>query len=379
MKSILIISSSYPVIGNGSEAAGVFVKSFAAEVSKECGVTVIAPGRQADVSFDGNIRTIMFGVPKIPLSTLSIKKPWHWFSILKTLISGARAVRAECEKNDYAHIFALWSLPCGYWAMRQKQISQTPYSTWALGSDIWSLRKIPVVKNILARVLINSSTRFADGFQLKNDVEDICGKECVFLPSSRDLKELQKKEPHKKPPYNIAYLGRWHPNKGIDLLLKSLLLLDDVVWNKINEVKICGGGPLEKAVLQMGQALIQKKRPVEIGGFLNEKEMVELFAWADFILIPSRIESIPVVFSDAMQMERPVITTPVGDLPYLIEKNKCGVVSEQVTSESFAIAISQALDSRPSDYKEGISKAKSQFSIKNTVQTFLMGIGLASK
>ena len=44
-----------------------------------------------------------------------------------------------------------------------------PYSTWALGSDIWSFRNIPFVKDILKRVLKESQIGFADGYLRKND------------------------------------------------------------------------------------------------------------------------------------------------------------------------------------------------------------------
>ena len=67
-------------------------------------------------------------------------------------------------------------------------------------------------------------------------------------------------------------------------------------------------------------------KPQDFSDFLNA---------ADFLVIPSRIESIPVVFSDAIQSGTPVISTPVGDLPQLIKNNHCGVVADEISPHAF--------------------------------------------
>ncbi len=46
-----------------------------------------------------------------------------------------------------------------------------------------------------------------------------------------------------RAPYRLAFLGRWHPNKGTDLLLDALHQLRDEDWHRIEAVRIAGGAP----------------------------------------------------------------------------------------------------------------------------------------
>ena len=255
--------------------------------------------------------------------------------------------------------------------MKLSQRYDIPYSIWALGSDIWSLGKVPIVRSILRKILNRASTRFADGYGLCNEVTEICGNDCVFLPSSRKLAPVAEKTIANRSPYKLAFLGRWHHNKGIDLLFDALLKLDEQSWDKISEVRIFGGGPMENTVKKLGDSLIKSGRPITIGGFLNLQEASNLYQWADYILIPSRIESIPVVFSDAMQARCPVIAMPVGDLSTLINENDVGVIASDCTSDDFKSAICRALERSPADYEQATQLVAKKFSPEQAVSHFL--------
>lgn len=262
-----------------------------------------------------------------------------------------------------AHLFALWALPSGYWAMQSGRRFKIPYSIWALGSDIWTLGKIPMVRGMLRRVLRNATNRYADGLALKADVERIGGKLCIFLPSCRVLADGRAKTLRDCPPYRLAFLGRWHPNKGADLLLQALELLDDEDWRRIEAIRIHGGGPLENQVYSQTAPLIHTNRPLTVGGYLERDGARELLRWADYVVIPSRIESIPVIFSDAMQMRCPVIAMPVGDLPQLITAHRCGVLATTVSAAALAQALRQALSSAPTDFATGLDTAANVFDV----------------
>jgi len=129
----------------------------------------------------------------------------------------------------------------------------------------------------------------------------------------------------------------------VDLLLDALDLLDSTDWPRIAFVEIQGGGPLEDLVRERVAVLRALGRPVEAGRFLTKAEAEAAIARADWVLIPSRIESIPVVFSDAMKLGRPVIATPVGDLPRLMSTPGCGIVCDGLDAPSIARALRTAL------------------------------------
>ncbi len=87
------------------------------------------------------------------------------------------------------------------------------------------------------------------------------------------------------------------------------------------------------------KALANGGRPVRIGGYLDKNEAASLIGWADYLLLPSRIESIPVIFSDAMQLGTPVVATPVGDLASLHERFEFGVLAAAASEADFCSAI----------------------------------------
>ena len=378
MPHIALITTSYPERDPGSEAAGAFVADFAEALARRVKVTVLAPSLEARIEEQAeNLSVWRFAVPALPLSLLRPGNPAHWAAICRTLLAGGAALRRLLREHTIDHIFALWALPSGYWARNARNAVSIPYSVWALGSDIWSLSKVPVVKNLLRNVLRSSHACFADGYLLQRDVELISGRTCHFLPSSRKLPAVATKQLAARPPYKLAFLGRWHPNKGVDLLLDSLGLLSDKDWEKISEVRICGGGPLEQHVRHACSVLLEARRPVTLAGYLGRNEAAQLYAWADYVVLPSRIESIPVVFSDAMQSGCPVICTPVGDLPRLIAEYRVGLVAEQPSPQSFCKALQQALAQSPLSFENNLRAAASAFDIDSSVLKFLEAINEA--
>lgn len=120
-----------------------------------------------------------------------------------------------------------------------------------------------------------------------------------------------------------------------------------------------------------GQAqtpLIQAGRPLTVGGYLDREGARDVLDWADYVVIPSRIESIPVIFSDAMQMRYPVIAMPVGDLPPLLVEHRRGVLAPTVTAASLAQALRQALTAAPADFAAGLDTAAGAFDVAATAR-----------
>jgi len=259
---ILLVTTSYPDGDEGAAAAGSFVRDFARALALRAAVTVVAPGAADRSGLEDGVRVRRFRAPRRPLSLLSPANPAHWPAILGTLHAGGRAVTESCAEGGITHILALWALPSGAWARRASRRHGVPYSIWALGSDIWTLGRIPLVRSLLRRVLRGAEHRLADGHGLCEDVAGIAGMSCAFLPSCRDLGVRELRARRAGPPYRLAFLGRWHPNKGIDLLLDALLRLEGPDWARVEEVRVFGGGPLHERVGEGIRALAARGRRV---------------------------------------------------------------------------------------------------------------------
>lgn len=361
---LVLVTTSFPIKGDGSEAAGSFVADLVEELAKHVPVRVVAPGPgAARQRWSGNIEVYRYAAPARPLSTL---RPWHpgdlgWTA--RVLRGGMAATRAATGE-DASHVLALWGLPCGEWARRAAKERGIDYSVWMLGSDVWTLGRLPLLRGALGRVIRQAAHAYADGYKLAEDAQRIAGIPVAFLPSTRRINLRDPPPPRDQPPYRLLFLGRWHPNKGVDLLLDALGLLGDEDWQRIERVEIQGGGPLEPLVRARVMTLQAQGRPVEAGRYLTKPEAEAAIARADWVLIPSRIESIPVVFSDAMKLGRPVVAMPVGDLPQLIEADACGVVTESVCAAALCNAIRRALASPVGGLLAGVQMQALRFDLE---------------
>lgn len=365
MKHLLVVTTSFPKTHDGSEAAGSFVYDLACVLSKRVRVTVVAPGdakcrEEISPYFDVH----RFPAPRKPLSLLKIYHPLHWIDILKILFFGKKKVEEIVGQKSVDHILALWVLPSGFWAKKASEMAGIPYSTWALGSDIWTLGKIPVVKRVLRDVLLASSTNYADGFNLRESVEKISGRECSFLPSARKLDVPKYKVLPQGPPYRLTFLGRWHKNKGIDILLDALFLLNEFDWQLIREIRIFGGGPLSGYVNNKVKLLSEKGFPVHLGGFIDKKESIGVLNCSDYVMIPSRIESIPLIFSDSMKCKCPVVCSPAGDLKKFVLDYNVGVVSDGFSSQNFCVALQKIIRNKPDSYMKKINDVANLFCLE---------------
>jgi glycosyltransferase involved in cell wall biosynthesis len=345
--TLLIVTTSYPMIADGSEAAGAFVADFAEAMARHMPVRVVGPGLRAGREVGESTLPIWrFAAGEKPLSLLSPSKPWHWPAIYLTLRSLRRQVFAAAEDGRVVHTLALWALPSG-WAARELQRTRgVPYSVWALGSDIWSLGKLPIIRRLLRDVCRGASGAYADGLQLAADAEVVSGRTFEFMPSCRRLDGVRTRPLATEPPYRLLFLGRWHPNKGIDLLLDALDSLADAEWTRIQEVHIAGGGPLQSMVHERVARLQAQRRPVRLSGYLDREQASVALAEADRLLLPSRIESIPVVFSDALAFGVPVVSMPVGDIPLLLAGGE-GWVASAISAPAFAVVLSECLSNPP--------------------------------
>lgn len=359
--------------GDGSEAAGSFVADWAEALAQHIPVKIVAPGSDSTHErVSHQLEIFRFKAPTKPLSTLRIWHPRDFWQIYKVLRHGLSATQKAVESGPIQHILALWALPSGHWARRISRRYQIPYSVWTLGSDIWSLGRIPLLRSYLKKILQDATACYSDGLQLAQDTQNIAGRAVSFLPSTRATLRQRVQPLSQNPPYRLLFLGRWHPNKGIDLLLEALSQLPEVTWSRILEITIAGGGPLAAKVQAAVAELQAHGRPIVLRGFLNKPQAEEAILSADYLLIPSRIESIPVVFSDAVKLGCPVLATPVGDLPRLIQNApNCGMVSAGVCASSYSQLMIKAIDLSPHIFTEGISAARKLFDIHHIANAFM--------
>ena len=374
--NVQIITSSYPVIpGDPQGTAGLFVREFALELLRQGHSVVVHPVARTK-SYCGDdgltIRPLPWRGGDRELASMNFLNPLNWFIFLHFFFLGTvEAVRSH-RRYKIDKVLCMWVVPSGIFGFWIRKMLDKPYDVWALGSDIWKIRKIPFIGNWLLRAVIRGADGvWADGLKLAVDVKQIAGKECRFLPSSRRLPQprqgLDPLVPTDKK--HIIFVGRFHENKGPDLLLEAMRLLPEEVKRRV-VLHVYGAGGLKNVLHEMVERL-GLRDIVRLNGPIDAQELADYLSRVDFLVIPSRIESIPVIFSDALQMGVPVVAMPVGDLPRLIHELQCGIVARRPDAQALSEAIVSAVDSTQHRDQAYQLMFKERFDIKNIVEKWI--------
>lgn len=377
-KALLICTSSYPSSSDdAAAAAGLFVRDFALNVAAEgIAVTVLTQRKRESIVEEEGICVRVYPWLKgaWPVSNLNLHRPTDMLLAYSLLRQGGKQLRSLVHTSPFSRCLCMWALPAGYMAMKALQGTAIPYDVWCLGSDIWNYGRRRSSRWLVRQVLRRADHLFADGLGLAQEVTALSGRNCDFLPSSRRLPETTPVIPRLIPGKpNFLFIGRWHPNKGVDLLPEAMRLVRE--RGQDVHLHLFGGGPLENTL----KSLIAQHRVADyitVHGYANPDTAAAYLRACDWLIIPSRIESIPIIFSDAMQGGIPVIATEVGDLGELVRKYGVGQVVPSSSTAALAEAIGRAAREPRCHYQQGTSQAAADFDPRRAVAQYLQKVGL---
>lgn len=260
------------------------------------------------------------------LVNLNPRSPVDALRMWSLLRSGEAALLRLAREKKFDACVGLWAIPSGYLAWQAKKKLGLPFGVWALGSDINTWAHYPLIGGIIRATLRNADVLFADGFELARKTRQLARQECRFLSSMRPL-PFERAVTIKLgvQPFHFLFVGRWEKVKGLDLLLQSVQRAVDKLGRSIFELVVVGSGVLEAEAREFVRAYGLD----EIVRFVRQppfEELLGYFAQASCVVIPSRSESIPLVFGEALQANAPLIVSDVGDMGNLAREYKVGQV-----------------------------------------------------
>jgi glycosyltransferase involved in cell wall biosynthesis len=368
---ICLISNRYPA--NPDDVASPFVTDFHSELEKrEAEVCVFTPHYDTERISPGQsvIRFNWTGGKKV-VGALNPFSPKEAFQLISFLKNGRRGLLDLLEKRKPDCCLALWALPSGWFAYLAKKKLGIPYSVWCLGSDIYVWAKRPFLRRIIRRVLKEADFLFADGFDLKEEVEKLSGKRCAFLPSVRRLPPPPNQTVGlDKSKTNFLYLGRWEKKKGLDDLIKAFSLIKRELVDI--DLHILGWGDYERQMRKLIKRY-QLREHVIMVGKVSTGLVSAYLKESDCLVIPSRGDSIPLVFSEALQMRTPLIVTDVGDMGSLVRRFKLGKVVPSGDVRKLAGAMKEFTEGKK-DYSEKAAEALELLSIERAADDYLRTI-----
>ena len=186
----------------------------------------------------------------------------------------------------------------------------------------------------------------------------------VIVPNIVDTPVVQEKK-HNDGRVHILYLGLITKAKGIYDLLD---VINEHKFEFENKITLHIGGNGETATLQN----IIKERSlgqiVKFEGWVSGDKKVKLLNNADVFILPSYTEGLPISILEAMTYNLPVISTPVGGIPEVIENGENGILFTPGDKEAlYKAIIKSANDNELRDKMGEISYQKVQIHFPENV------------
>ncbi len=373
---ILIVTSSYPRGPDDTINAGVFVRDFALALTRAgCAVEVITHRKRgaSDYREPFGVHEFSWLGDEPILTSLDLKSLRGAVGAASLLLSGARLLRARMREFEPDAVLAMWAVPSGFIARLVCPRLGVPFAVWLLGSDVWRYERGFFGRAMLRWILDPARLLLADGIELGERVRGIVNKSPRFLPSSRDMTEyLARAEPARGVEDSYLFVGRFEFNKGPDVLADAIE--EYVARGGRSRFLLFGLGSLKERVERKLNRLAGEGRVV-VGGVIGPDELAAHLKAVRALVIPSRVESIPVIFSDAMQARCPVIATDVGDLKALVERFGVGFVVPKEDPQSLAAAFERMDAVERASFEDGCREAAAMFSPDGSARSFMELIG----
>jgi len=155
-----------------------------------------------------------------------------------------------------------------------------------------------------------------------------------FNPDRGDRDSIRKSLGLGPDQFVVGFVGRLDRAKGADLLIESAALLRDQA-DTLRFV-VVGDGPA-RVRLEGRVRKLDLGRMVTLAG-LHENPAAVMRAF-DVGVVPSRREAFGIAALEMMRMRVPVIVSPVGGLPELVQDGRTGIVLPGLAPEAIAQAI----------------------------------------
>ena len=362
---VLLITNRYPA--HRDDAASPFVADFVDGLRRnriDC--TVLTPFHRADhYDRDDGVIRFNWGEEDRTIGSLPLSKPSSWYKIAAYFRQGnIEAERLHSLKN-FDFCLALWAAPSGLFAHRLNRKYGLPYAVWCLGSDIYTYARMPIVGNMILDSLTASDRVYSDGHELGRVAERLSGCKYHYLPSLRKVQWIPGGEVHKER--LLICPGRVEKSKGVFDLLEAFASIS----GRFNSWSLyfIGEGNARAALQKKIEAHDLTSR-VKTLGFLKSDEMFRLISKSAGVVIPTRSDSLPLTFGEAMQLKRPVIVTDIGDLKYFTEKYGVGLVVPPSSPNHLADAMTSFITEKK-EYKDGFEECIEELDINLAADRFV--------
>lgn len=323
---ILVVTSQFPIVGEPNRGRPLYqtVRALAglATVRVACPVAVY-PRRAGPRSYlprppradgtDSGLDVAYVGYPALPV----VSRPLNGWSC-------GRALRASCTDFRPDVVLSYWMYPDAFGAMRVARRAGVPLVAGARGSD---LRVRDPVTRLLTRPVVTAAERLlvvsedlgrvavrdygADPLRVRT-IGNGCDAGLFHASDRAAAREALRVQAGARL---VLYVGRLVASKGLRELLEAAAAL--AARDTRLHLVLLGEGPMDAELRRRITA--SPGLQVTLAGAQPPAKVATWMAAADVVTLPSHSEGNPNVLVEAMACGRPVVATPVGGIPEIVD------------------------------------------------------------
>jgi len=345
---LLVVTSQFPLAGEPTR--GRPIHQTLRELARQATVRVLSPvaryPRWAQPS------SYLFRAPDPHAAVTDLDAAWPTYPALPALtrpFNGwlcARAIAAEARAFAPDVILAYWLYPDAFGAQRVARRLDVPFVAGARGSDIR-------VRDAISRRLTVPVVRGADRLLVVSAdlgrlaVEDygadparirVIANGCdATIFHRRDRAAARAALGVAADAELVLYVGRLVAEKGLRELVEALRTL-----RRARPRAVCvlvGEGPLQA---ELAAAAADPANGLRLAGAQPAPQVAEWMAAADLVTLPSYSEGHPNVLVEALACGRPVVSTPVGGVPEVVDAS-CALLVPPRDAQALAEALAAVL------------------------------------
>ncbi|ADI75102.1 glycosyl transferase group 1 (plasmid) [Methanohalobium evestigatum Z-7303] len=158
--------------------------------------------------------------------------------------------------------------------------------------------------------------------------QNLTYKEKIFVVNNFVDLNVSKPKQTVNVNYNVTFVGRLEKSKGIYELLNAI----PHVLNKYKYVNFVLVGPYEKKdFIRINSFLKQHNicNNVFLTGPISKLKVYQELSKSKIFVLPSHVEAFPISILEAMGIGLPIIATPIGDVPEIVENNINGFLIKE--------------------------------------------------
>jgi glycosyltransferase involved in cell wall biosynthesis len=156
-----------------------------------------------------------------------------------------------------------------------------------------------------------------------------------FKPDSTLRKTVRQAHGMKDDTFMLFFVGRLEEIKQLDRLLTALPLVRKNVPCRL----LVAGDGTHRARLEQQAAELELDAQVTFLGKVSHDQLPGYYNAADVLVLPSKMEGVPMVILESLACGTPVLATAVGGIPDLVRNGENGQLLDDVEPESIVAAL----------------------------------------